>query len=152
MATEISSSRGVDDKPWTHLGKILIACGVAAILCWLFIQTAQSSAALIKAPGAPNPDILAGPDPEVLAQIANRLAITKTHGADFTIGTPGGTFDIQIRNISTGTITGTLTVTDNLPAGVTLASAAPADFSCSPAGEQNITCNNPNSAGNKESC
>ena len=147
MATEISSSRGVDDKPWTHLGKILIACGVAAILCWFFIQTAQSSSALNKAPGAPNPDALAGPDPEVLAQIATRLAITKTHDTVFTTGTPGGTFEIQIRNISTGTITGTLTVTDSLPTGLTLASATGGGFTCGLTGGNNVTCTNPNTAG-----
>jgi LPXTG-site transpeptidase (sortase) family protein len=147
MATETSSRQSVNEKPWTHLGKIIIACGVAAILCWVFIQSAQSSSALVRAPGASKQDVLTGPHPEVLAQIANRFAITKTHEAGFTIGQPGGTFNIQISNISTGTITGTLTVIDNLPTGLTLVSGTGGGFSCGPAGGQNITCTNANAAG-----
>ncbi len=146
MATEISSQQGMKEKAWINLGKIFIACGVAAILCWLFIESVQSSSVLAKASNVSNPDFLTAPHPEVLAQVSD-LVITKTHTSNFIIGDPGGTFDVQIRNTGTVTITGPLTVTDNLPAGLTLASATGGGFSCGPTGAQNITCTNANTAG-----
>jgi len=143
MTTETSSDQSMKEKTWLHSGKILIACSVAIFLCWFFIQSAQSSS-LGKTPEVPNPDVLTGHDPDILAQ-ASSLVITKTHTpADFLIGQPGDLFNIDIRN--TSPISGPLTVADNLPAGLTLASQS-GDFSCGPIGGQNITCTYTNTAG-----
>ncbi|HSB65520.1 MAG TPA: hypothetical protein VLD65_03025, partial [Anaerolineales bacterium] len=131
MATKTSFHDDLKEKAWLRSGKLLIACGVAAILCWLFIQSAQSSAVLEKTQEIPNAENLSGPDPDVLAQLSG-VVITKTHLANFTVGQPGGTFQIQIRNTNAISLTGALTVTDDLPAGLTLASFDGIGFTCGP--------------------
>jgi hypothetical protein len=77
MATQNSFHDNLKERAWIRKGKLLIACVVAAILCWLFIQSAQSSSVLDKPGAAPNTDILNAPEPEDLAQISR--INTKTH-------------------------------------------------------------------------
>ncbi|MEP7285394.1 MAG: Ig-like domain-containing protein [Chloroflexota bacterium] len=71
------------------------------------------------------------------------VSINKTGPASFTIGTTGN-YDITVINNGTGPTSGVITVTDTLPAGMTLASfsVVPAnDFDCSGTiGLQNVSC------------
>jgi hypothetical protein len=83
MMNETVSYRDLKGSARKHTAKILIACGVAAILCWLFIQSAQSSSVSGKAPGATKPDILTDKI-DVLPK--QPVVITKIHTADFTLG------------------------------------------------------------------
>src|SRR5207244_1965377 len=49
------------------------------------------------------------------------LFLTKTHSGNFTAGQNGATYTVTVSNIPTGGITtGTVTVTDTLPSGLTL--------------------------------
>ena len=74
----------------------------------------------------------------VIPQVAADLAITKTHVGDFTIGTPG-TYRLTVRNVGSAAIGGAVTVTDPVPAGLTLVSAAGAGWACGTSG-QDVTC------------
>lgn len=47
------------------------------------------------------------------------LTIAKSHSGDFTIGSTG-TYSFSVNNIGTGATTGTITVTDTLPTGLTV--------------------------------
>jgi uncharacterized repeat protein (TIGR01451 family) len=69
------------------------------------------------------------------------VSITATHTGDFTVGA-NGTYTIKVTNGGTGPTTGSLVVTDTLPAGLSFASNAGAGWACV-AGAQNaqvVTC------------
>ena len=66
------------------------------------------------------------------------LAISKTHSGNFTIGQPG-VYTISVSNTGTAPTSGTITVTDTIPAGLTYSSASGTGWSCSGAG-QTATC------------
>ncbi|MBL8958666.1 MAG: DUF11 domain-containing protein, partial [Gemmatimonadetes bacterium] len=63
------------------------------------------------------------------------LTITKTHTGNFTVGT-NGVYTLRITNSGTSAFTGTFTISDTLPAGLTFVSGPPP---C-PAVGQVITC------------
>lgn len=67
------------------------------------------------------------------------LTIAKSHTGNFTQGQNGATYTITVTNSGTGATSGTVTVTDTLPAGLTFVSAAPAAWGCSAVG-QVVTC------------
>ncbi|MFV1998107.1 MAG: hypothetical protein ACC641_08860, partial [Acidiferrobacterales bacterium] len=68
------------------------------------------------------------------------LAITKSHVGDFTVG-QNGVYTIAVSNNGPNTEpgTGTITVTDTLPAGLTYVSGTGTGWSCGVAG-QDVTC------------
>ena len=66
------------------------------------------------------------------------LAISKTHSGNFTIGQPG-VYTISVSNTGTAPTSGTITVTDTIPAGLTYSSASGTGWSCSGSG-QTATC------------
>jgi len=66
------------------------------------------------------------------------LAITKTHAGNFTVGATG-TYTIAVSNPGTSATTGTLTVTDTLPAGLTFNAASGTGWTCVGSG-QTATC------------
>ncbi|HEY0310558.1 MAG TPA: hypothetical protein VGC43_05470 [Luteimonas sp.] len=68
------------------------------------------------------------------------LGITKSHSGSFTAG-QNGTFDIVVHNYGPEIATGTATVTDTLPAGMTYVSGAGSGWTCGAVG-QVVTCNN----------
>jgi len=70
------------------------------------------------------------------------LSITKTHSGDFTPSV-NGDFTLTITNVGTGPTTGTITVTDSLPAQLDFVSGTGAGWACNAVG-QNVTCTNPN--------
>ncbi len=69
------------------------------------------------------------------------LMIVKTHTATFTPGT-NGTYIITINDAGTASTTGTITVTDVLPAGLTYVSGVGTSWSCANS-SQTVTCTNP---------
>ena len=71
---------------------------------------------------------VAGPD----------LTITKTHNGNLTKGSTAN-FTITVRNAGTARTQGTVTVTDNLPAGLEYVSAAGSGWTCAASG-QTVTC------------
>jgi trimeric autotransporter adhesin len=73
------------------------------------------------------------------------LTITKNHTGNFTVGTPG-TYALTVSNIDNAATTGTITVTDTLPTGLTIPNGSvsltgtdAANWSCSAASNV-ITC------------
>ena len=61
-----------------------------------------------------------------------RLKITKTHSGNFTKGQQGATYTVTVTNpaTSTGPTAGKVTVTDTIPAGLTLVSMAGSGWTC----------------------
>jgi uncharacterized repeat protein (TIGR01451 family) len=74
----------------------------------------------------------------VTVQPAPDLKITKSHSGNFTVGSSGA-YTLTVTNVGTAATTGTITVSDTLPAGLSYVSAAGANWSCSASG-QNVTC------------
>ncbi len=68
------------------------------------------------------------------------LALTKSHTGNFTVGT-NGTYTLTVSNVGNASSTGTTTVTDTLPNGLTYVSATGTDWSCTASG-QTVTCTN----------
>ncbi len=69
------------------------------------------------------------------------VAIAKSHTGNFTVG-QNGTFTLAVTNVGNTPTTGALTITDNLPAGLSYISATGTGWSCSAAGSV-VTCSNP---------
>jgi uncharacterized repeat protein (TIGR01451 family) len=63
------------------------------------------------------------------APVAPDMTVTKTHSGSFTAGATG-VYSIVARNSGTGPTSGTVTVTDSLPAGLTAASFAGTGWTC----------------------
>ena len=66
------------------------------------------------------------------------LAISKTHGGNFTVG-QNGVYTLSVNNNGPSTETGTITVTDTLPAGLSYVSATGTGWTCG-AVSQDVTC------------
>lgn len=73
--------------------------------------------------------------------LAADLTIEKTHTGDFAVGTTG-VYTITVTNVGTGPTTGTITVTDTLPTGLSFVSGTGANWTCFALG-QTVTCTNP---------
>ena len=71
------------------------------------------------------------------------LAIAMSHGGDFTAGDQGA-YSLKITNAGWTATTGTVTVTDTLPPGLTYLSAIGDGWTCS-ATDPTVTCTNPSS-------
>ncbi|HEX2713099.1 MAG TPA: choice-of-anchor D domain-containing protein, partial [Candidatus Acidoferrales bacterium] len=74
------------------------------------------------------------------------LAMAKTDNGPFTRGT-NGTYTLKITNQGTLATSGTITVSDPLPIGLSFISGTGTGWSCSTGGTQVVTCTNPNSIG-----
>ena len=68
------------------------------------------------------------------------LTVSSSHGGNFGVGF-NETYTVTARNVGTAPSTGTITVSDTVPAGMTFVSAAGGGWSCSAAG-QAVTCTN----------
>jgi hypothetical protein len=67
----------------------------------------------------------------VTPQALPKWSITKTHTGNFTLGQNGTTYTIAISNAGTADTSGTVTVTENIPNGLTLASMTGSTWTCS---------------------
>ena len=66
------------------------------------------------------------------------MTVSKTHATNFTVGI-NNSYNLRVRNIGAGPSSGTITVQDTLPTGLTYVSFANGTWSCSAAG-QVVTC------------
>jgi uncharacterized repeat protein (TIGR01451 family) len=73
---------------------------------------------------APNTCRPSSPSPE--------LTIMKTHGGNFLQGQQGATYTLVVSNSGPGSTSGTVTVTDTVPSGLTLVSMAGPGWACPP--------------------
>ena len=67
------------------------------------------------------------------------LTIAKSHTGNFSQGQTGATYTVTVSNLGTAATSGTITVSDTLPAGLTYSSASGAGWSCGAVG-QVVTC------------
>jgi uncharacterized repeat protein (TIGR01451 family) len=91
--------------------------------------------------GATNTPVATDPT----AIVNSVLAISKTHAGNFTAGTTG-TYAIAVSNTGTAATSGTITVTDTLPTGLTFNAASGTGWTCSAAGAV-VTCTSTTSIG-----
>lgn len=66
------------------------------------------------------------------------LAIAKTHTGNFTVGT-NNAYTLSVSNVGTDATSGTITVADTLPEGLSFVSATGTNWTCSATG-QDVTC------------
>ena len=81
-------------------------------------------------------------DSDTAALVAADLEIVKSHSGDFRVGTQR-TYDLKVKNVGPLPTTGTNTVTDVLPAGLSYVSATGPNWSCGASG-QTVTCTRTN--------
>jgi uncharacterized repeat protein (TIGR01451 family) len=95
----------------------------------------------VATPGDANPanDTGTAVTPVVVPGAPN-LALAKSHSGNFAVGQPG-TYTLAVTNTGTGSTTGTITVTDTLPTGLSYVSGTGSGWSCSASG-QIVTCTN----------
>ncbi|HWU51737.1 MAG TPA: Ig-like domain repeat protein, partial [Tahibacter sp.] len=92
----------------------------------------MSNTATVAAPAGvtdPTPGNNAATDTDTLTALAD-LTITKTHTGNFTQGQTGATYTITAGNIGGSPTSGTVTVTDTLPAGLTATAIGGVGWSC----------------------
>src|SRR5436309_2922195 len=75
-------------------------------------------------------------DPTIISQLPD-LAMTKTHTGNFTQGQSGDTYNLTVSNVGAGPTSGTVTVTDTLPTGLTATGLAGSGWTCTLA---TLTC------------
>jgi uncharacterized repeat protein (TIGR01451 family) len=68
-------------------------------------------------------------DPTTITQVAG-LAITKSHVGNFTQGDSGDTYALSVRNNGDGPTSGTVTVTDSMPSGLSATAISGTGWSC----------------------
>src|SRR5262249_49439676 len=79
------------------------------------------------------PSTVVNPPQGVLVKVTDTnpsLSIAKAHVGDFTQGQNGATYSITVSNVGCGPTSGTITVTDNVPTGLTLASMTGTGWTC----------------------
>ncbi len=124
-----------------------VAPGVTLPVITLVVQPAAPTPPILNTATVPYPadinnannsdddtvTILAAPEPD--------LMITKSHVGDFQVGV-NGTFSFRVQNVGSAATTGTITVDDILPAGLTLVSASGSSWNCSTStiGGQTVQC------------
>jgi uncharacterized repeat protein (TIGR01451 family) len=74
----------------------------------------------------------------IVPQVAADLSIIKTHVGSLTVGA-NGVYTLSVKSVGTGTVAGLITVTDAVPAGLTVVSATGSGWSCGVSG-QTVTC------------
>jgi uncharacterized repeat protein (TIGR01451 family) len=110
-----------------------------------YLTAGQTSANLVYSSGADLVFLAAQVISTTNTPVAD-LSITKSHAGNFTVGT-NGSYSIVVHNNGPAAATGTTTVTDTLPTGLTYVSGTGTGWSCGAVG-QNVTCTNANSIAN----
>ena len=98
-----------------------------------------NTASLVLPPGFIDPDPAnnTATDTDLVTPNSD-LSITKKHLGTFTVGV-NGQYLLNVRNLGPSTVPGTITMTDNLPAGLGFVSAIGTDWTCS-ANVNLVTC------------
>jgi uncharacterized repeat protein (TIGR01451 family) len=86
-------------------------------------------------------------DPTTVSAGAADLTITKTHSGNATQGQRNFVYTITASNVGIGPTTGTVTVTDTLPTGLTATAVSGAGWSCTVSAAPNCTRADPLAAG-----
>jgi uncharacterized repeat protein (TIGR01451 family) len=68
------------------------------------------------------------------------VAIAKTHSGVFTLGQTGATYTVTVSNVGGGPTTGTVTMTDTVPAGLTATAIGGTGWACGPVTQVPLTC------------
>jgi uncharacterized repeat protein (TIGR01451 family) len=68
------------------------------------------------------------------------LAISKTHSGVFMLGQSGPAYTITVSNVGGGPTTGTVTMTDTVPAGLTATAISGTGWACGPITQVPLTC------------
>lgn len=85
-------------------------------------------------------------DLHVIDQSVQDLRLAKLHSGFFSTGSNGGEFIFQVLNTGTTTVSGAVTLVDNLPDGLTPVSAIGDGWTCNVIG-QSVNCTHSNSTG-----
>ncbi|HXH39019.1 MAG TPA: hypothetical protein VNN08_10355, partial [Thermoanaerobaculia bacterium] len=88
-----------------------------------------TNTATVSGGGDSNPANNTASDPTTIVQLPD-LTITKTHTSSFVPGQIGRAYTITVANSGGAATSGTVTVTDNLPAGLTATAMAGAGWNC----------------------
>jgi uncharacterized repeat protein (TIGR01451 family) len=100
-----------------------------------------NTASLVVPTGVTDPDLTNNTSSDTDSLTPNSdLTIVKRHLGTFTVGL-NGQYVLNVRNLGPSTIAGTVTVTDNLPAGLGFVSATGTNWTCS-ATANLVTCTN----------
>ncbi len=79
-------------------------------------------------------------DPTNVTQLTPDLTITKSHTGDATQGQSGFTYTLKVQNVGTAATSGTVTVSDTLPAGMTPTAASGTGWTCGAPVGQTVSC------------
>ena len=95
-----------------------------------------TNVARVSMPGDTTPNNDEAPDPTTIIPLGGPdLTITKTHTGNFSLGQVGAAYTVTVKNSGAGSTSGTVTVTDTIPSGLTATNIAGNGWSCTqPAG------------------
>lgn len=74
------------------------------------------------------------------AVAAANLVLSKSHVGNFVQGQTGAVYTLNVANVGSAASSGVVTVTDTLPAGMSFVSGTGANWSCSLAASQTVSC------------
>lgn len=89
-----------------------------------------TNTATVAGGGDVNPANNTASDPTTITPTLPDLAIAKTHTGNFAQGQVGATYSIVVSNVGPGSTSGTVTVVDTLPAGLTATALAGSGWAC----------------------
>ena len=89
-----------------------------------------TNTATVSGGGDLNPANNTANDPTTITPTLPDLSIAKTHTGNFAQGQVGATYSIVVNNLGPGQTTGTVTVVDTLPAGLTVTAIAGTGWTC----------------------
>jgi uncharacterized repeat protein (TIGR01451 family) len=90
-----------------------------------------TNTATVSGGGDPNPANNTANDPTtILSGGAPDLAVVKSHAGNFAQGQTGATYTITVSNVGTAPTSGTVTITDTLPTGLTATAISGNGWSC----------------------
>ena len=90
----------------------------------------QSSGPMPGTNPIPRSDIVNIAQASWVSIVSCTLSVSKTHTGNFTQGQSGATYTVTVANASSGPVSGTVTVTETVPAGMTLVSMAGTGWTC----------------------
>src|SRR5439155_1684623 len=96
-----------------------------------------TNVAVVSGGGDVSPGNNTANDPTAITQTPPDLTIAKTHVGNFTQGQIGASYTLAVSNVGAGSTSGTVTVTDTLPLGLTATGLVGSGWTCALA---TLTC------------